>query len=437
MIVPLTARNRTLGAVGFVASAAARRYDAASLTLAEDLARRVALAVDNARLYDASQEMVRRRDEFLAMLSHELRNPLGAILHASQLLSGRSESPAALQRSREVVERQGRDMARLLDDLLDISRVTHGKIELRKQTLDLSAVLVDAIQTNQPGMDAHGHSLVVTLPGEPLWVDADPTRLGQIVSNLLSNAAKYTRPHGRLGVTLGREGSQAVLRVRDDGVGIPPEMLSSIFELFTQVESSLERSEGGLGIGLTLVRRLVELHGGSVGAFSAGVGQGSEFVVRLPLLSGEGRGASAEKDNNAALATRHAPLATRRVLLVEDNADSRSMLRDLLALWGHEVREAEDGPTGLEQVGAWRPDVALIDIGLPIMNGYEVARTVRAREDGHRPFLVALTGYGRPEDRRRALEVGFDAHLVKPVDLAELERLLSQPTHSPTTTDSV
>ncbi len=420
MIVPLVARSRTLGAITFVAAAAARRYDAASLSLAEDLARRAAVAVDNARLYDLAQDALRRRDEFLAMLSHELRNPLAAILHSSQLLTSPTGSAAVQQRARQVVERQGRHMARLLDDLLDISRVTHDKIELRKQTVDLAALVVDVLHAAQSDLDAHGHSLTVTLPGEPVWLEADATRLGQVVSNLVSNAAKYTRPGGRLEVSLACEGPTAVLRMRDSGVGIPAEMLAKIFDLFTQVRGSLDRAEGGLGIGLTLVRRLVELHGGSVTASSGGAGRGSEFVVRLPLA------AAPQPTVVVQPAAPAAPPASRRVLLVEDNADSRAMLRDLLEMWGHEVREATDGLQGLELAWAWRPHLALIDIGLPGMNGYELAETLRAEADGERPLLVALTGYGRPDDRRQALAAGFDRHLVKPVDLGELERLLAE-----------
>jgi CheY-like chemotaxis protein len=319
------------------------------------------------------------------------------------------------------VERQGRHVSRLLDDLLDISRVTHGKIELRKQTLDLVSAVVDVIQSTQGVLDTHGHSLVVSLPGEPVWLEADPTRLGQVIANLLNNAAKYTRPGGRLEVSLTSEGGQGVLRVRDSGVGIPPEMLSSIFELFTQVDSSLDRSGGGLGIGLTLVRRLVELHGGSVSAFSAGAGQGSEFVVRLPLSEGP---PIVPATDAVLIGTPTAHVC--RVLLVEDNADSRGMLRDLIGTWSHEVREAGDGLEGLKQALNWRPDIALIDIGLPSMNGYELAQTLHAEAKENRPFLVALTGYGRPEDRRQALAAGFDDHLVKPVDLAALERLLAR-----------
>jgi signal transduction histidine kinase len=420
LIVPLSARNHILGAITLLSTSHSRRYDTAGLALARDLARRAALALDNARLYDEAQHALRRRDEFLAVLAHELRNPLAGMLGAAQLMA-KLDGPLepALEQTRDVVERQGRHMSRLLDDLLDISRVTYDKIVLRKERLDLRAALAETVKANRPLVEEQGVQLRVEVAAVPLWVDADPTRLEQVLANLLNNAAKYTPSGGHINVTAKEEGGQAVVRVRDDGLGIPPEMLTHVFDLFLQVEASLDRSKGGLGIGLTLVRRLVELHGGGVSAHSTGRGQGSEFVVRLPLRPGPSPAA------NAGVGELARKCSSRRVLLLEDNADARRMLRQLLECWGHEVEEVGDGVEGLARLRGGRVDVALVDIGLPGMNGYEVAAALRSGATLPRVFLIAVTGYGQPEDRQRALEAGFDAHLVKPVDLKELERILN------------
>jgi signal transduction histidine kinase len=420
LLVPLAARGQALGVLTLGANESGRRYGDRERHLAEELAQRAALALDNARLYDESQEAVRRRDEFLAMLGHELRNPLASVLNAVTVLQLRSPADSVAQELAAVIQRQGRHMARLLDDLLDTSRITYGKIALRPEPFDLAAVLGKAVETSRPLLDARRHTLSVELPPEPLGVRADPTRLEQVFANLLNNAAKYTDPGGRIVLQAGREGAEVVVRVRDNGVGIARDMLVRVFEPFAQADHSLDRTQGGLGIGLTLVRRLVEMHGGRVEAHSAGPCQGSEFVVRLPA----GKvGLSPANPPGAA-----PPAASRRILLVEDNADVREMLAELLRLGGHTVETAPDGPSGIALARANRPDLALIDIGLPGLNGYEVARQLRAALDGQPLRLVALTGYDQPEDRRRALEAGFDAHLIKPVDLAKLERLLQQGT---------
>jgi signal transduction histidine kinase/CheY-like chemotaxis protein len=417
MIVPLRARQRTLGAVTLLAAESGRRYGAAEQAVAEELALRAALAVDNARLYDEAQEAVRRRDEFLAMLAHELRNPLAPILHAVQVMRlAPADSPTA-PKTREVVERQARHMARLIDDLLDISRITRGKIEIRKERVDLSAVVAGAVQTCSPLMESRGHRLEVSLPPEPLLLEADPTRLEQVIANLLNNAAKYTEPGGHIRLSATGEDDQVVIRVRDTGIGIAPEMQAQVFEPFAQVDQSLERAQGGLGIGLTLVRGLVERHGGTVQVVSGGLGQGSEFVVRLP------RGA-VPSDTPTIVAHPANPHASQ-IVLVEDNLDACDMLRELLELWGHRVETAADGLRGVELIQRGRPDVALVDIGLPGLDGYQVAQRVRAAPDGQHVFLVALTGYGQPQDRRRALAAGFDAHLIKPVDVDQLAELLA------------
>jgi signal transduction histidine kinase len=371
------------------------------------------------RQAEALRESHRRKDEFLAILAHELRNPLGSILNFVEVLRlvGPSADPAMLA-AREVVERQVRQIVRLVDDLLDVTRISQGKVELRKVRVELAGAVAQAIQTSAPLIEARQHTLSVNLPTEPLWLDADQARLVQVMVNLLNNAAKYTDPGGQIFLTGERAGAEAVIRVRDTDVGIPPENLGRIFGLFTQLDPSPDRSRGGLGVGLTLVRRLVEMHGGSVSAHSAGPGKGSEFAIRLPLWAGGGGEAQAPPARGPA------PASARHVVIVEDDPDSRETLQTLLALSGHRVETAEDGPRGLQQVLASRPQVVLIDLGLPTLDGYEVARQIRAAL-GQGIFLVALTGFGQAEDRRRSEEAGFDAHLTKPVDLEELARLLA------------
>ncbi|HEX8199984.1 MAG TPA: ATP-binding protein, partial [Isosphaeraceae bacterium] len=417
MILPLVARGRTLGAISLLGTTSGRRFDPADLPLAEELACRAALAIDNARLYDEAQEAVRLRDQFLAMLAHELRNPLAPILNAASILRLRAPDEPQVLGTTAVIERQGRRMARLLDDLLDISRVTRGKITLRREPVSLEAIVVGAVQGCAPLIEERGHQLAVTLPPEPIPLEADPARLEQVLVNLLGNAAKYTEPGGRIWLSATVEGAWAVVRVRDTGVGIPAEMLGTVFDLFVQADHSLDRTQGGLGIGLTLVRNLVEMHGGTVSAFSAGPGQGSEFLIRLPL------GRAPVTPPRPDPVTK--PAAGQRILIVEDQKDNREMLRDLLQLWGHQVEVAEDGLAGVEAILRLRPDVALVDIGLPQLDGYGVAERIRASSVGNALLLVALTGYAQPEDRRRVRAAGFNAHLTKPVNLDELSRLLS------------
>jgi PAS domain S-box-containing protein len=362
------------------------------------------------------QRADRRKDEFLAMLAHELRNPLSAVTTGLHVLGELgSREPKAMQ-TRATILRQVGTLTRLVDDLLDVSRITRGKVELRREPTLLQDAMEHAIATSQPLLDERRHHLERELESRALWVLADPTRIEQVISNLLNNAAKYTEPGGHIRLTLRRDGEQAVLAVRDTGIGIEAEMLESIFELFAQVSHSSARTTGGLGVGLTLVKRLAEMHGGTVQARSDGLSRGSEFEVRLPLLSDEVR--APQRLEPAAEPGR------RRLLLVEDNPDIGETLRDLLQLLGHEVQLAGDGLRGVQLALASRPEVALVDIGLPGIDGYEVARRLRATEAGRQILLVALTGYGRPEDRDRSIAAGFDAHLVKPVDPDELNALL-------------
>jgi two-component system, sensor histidine kinase len=366
-----------------------------------------------AELRDAL-EISRHKDDFLAMLAHELRNPLAPILSAMQVIRRHPDNDEVVQRAREVVERQVRHQARLLDDLLDVSRITRGRIRLRKAPVDVRSALAAAVEETRPLIDARSHTLTVVLPDAPLRVEADPTRLMQIVTNLLDNAAKYTNPGGQIELVAQRDGGHLVLRVRDTGVGIPPDMQGRIFELFTQVDVPIARSLGGLGLGLSLVRSLTELHGGSVAVVSEGPGRGSEFTVRLPL----------GKADPPPGATAPSAPRSRHVLVIEDNTDAREMLRIALELDGHRVETAADGVGGVETALRTTPDLVLVDIGLPGLDGYAVARRLRAAL-GDRVTLVALTGYGQSEDRRRTSEAGFDAHLVKPVDPDVLTRALA------------
>lgn len=374
------------------------------------------------------EDTARRKDEFLAMLGHELRNPLGAMRNALQVLAAGGPRPEREARQLDLLDRQTRHLSRIVDDLLDVSRVTLGKIDLQRHRVDLKQAVERCMQSLSAAAEAQRHQLSLSAGMEAVEVDGDPVRLEQVVSNLLSNAIKYTPAGGKIEVLVRREGERAVLRVRDTGVGIPAEMQPHIFDLFAQGDTSLARSRGGLGIGLTLVKNLVQLHGGSVAVQSDGPGRGSEFVVRLPIASPRGHPGLriADRSDGSDRSTIRDPQSALRILIIEDNPDGREALRDLLELWGHEVDVAENGPLGVDLALARTPQAALVDIGLPEMDGYEVALRIRAGADGRGPYLVAVTGYGQPEDRDRALAAGFQAHLVKPVDPAELKRVLEQ-----------
>jgi PAS domain S-box-containing protein len=365
----------------------------------------------------ALREADRRKTEFLGVLGHELRNPLAPILSSVQVLRLLGTSDAAVAEACDIVERQARQMARLVDDLLDATRIAQGKLELRRGTFDLTEAVHQAVQQAAPLFASQGHEFTLDLPPGPLPVEADRDRVVQVLVNLMNNAAKYTERGGTIELSVAAEDHEVVLRVCDNGVGIEPAMLGRVFDLFIQVDRSLDRARGGLGIGLTLVRHLVELHGGRVSAHSDGPGKGSEFVVRLPATP-----CPADTGQAPAAPT---PRAALRVLVVEDNADACATLALLLRLLGHEVEVARTGPEGVERGLTTRPRLALIDLGLPQLDGYEVARKLRA-EVGKQAVLVALTGHASEEDRRRALEAGFDAHLAKPVELEQLKSLLAQ-----------
>jgi PAS domain S-box-containing protein len=431
IVVPLVARGRTLGTISLLLSGTGRSYGAADLAQAEELARRAALALDNARLYTEAREADQRKDEFIAMLAHELRNPLAPIVSSLYMLRRHSAPGDEAASARDTIDRQVRHLTRLVDDLLDVARITRGKVTLRRQPVELAKVVATAVEVNRPLLDARRHALTVALPDEPVWLDADPARLTQVFGNLLTNAAKYMEDGGE--ITLTAEVPPfggVVVRVRDRGMGIPAEMLPRIFDLFTQVGGTLDRAQGGLGIGLSLVKSLVELHGGAVEAHSAGPGRGAEFVVRLPLQAAGGVRTWEEFDRppDSSIMPRPAPVPAERVLVTDDNRDAADSLARLLTAWGHTVRVTYDGPTAIVAARDFRPRVALLDIGLGGMTGYEVAEHLRREPGLEGTRLIALTGFGQEEDRRRSQEAGFDHHLVKPVDPEELQRLLAEVT---------
>jgi PAS domain S-box-containing protein len=389
----------------------------------------------------ALKEADRRKDEFLATLAHELRNPLAPIRNGLQILKRVDVGSSAADHARTMMERQLKQMIRLIDDLLDVSRISRGKIQLQRKPVDLAAVLQTAVETSRPVIDSGEHVLTVHVPDRPLVVDGDGTRLSQVFANLLNNAAKFSPSGGKIEIfargewrtqngeskngidhDAPRAAYEAVVSVKDSGEGIPPEMLSSVFDLFTQVDRTLERPHSGLGIGLTLVKRLIELHGGTVEARSEGLGRGSEFIVRLPA-SAEGLQPADETGDDS---MHRAAAARRRILIADDNADAADSLAEVLAFSGDEVRTASDGLRAIEEAEAFRPDVALLDIGMPNLNGYDVCRRLREQPWGADITIIALTGWGQEEHRRRSQEAGFDHHLVKPVAARTLMKLLTE-----------
>ena len=369
-------------------------------------------------------ESDRLKDEFLATLAHELRNPLAPIRTAAQLLARPQLAPAEIERASGMIDRQVRHMARLLDDLLDVARITRGHLELRRERVGLQSVVAAAVEMARPAIDARRHELQVLLPEQEPCLDADPVRITQVLTNLLSNAAKYTAPGGTIRVRARLEGEDCVLVVRDNGIGLQPEALQRIFEAFSHQQPALQRAEGGLGIGLALVKGLVDLHGGSIVACSEGLGRGSEFVVRLPAAATMREHASPDVSRRCGDGC---AAEARRVLIADDNVDAAESLAILLRLAGHDVLVAHDGPGALHLATHERPDVVVLDIGMPGMNGYEVARCLRREAWGRGLRLIAVTGWGQDEDRRRALAAGFDSHLTKPFEPEHLESLVVQP----------
>jgi PAS domain S-box-containing protein len=373
------------------------------------------------RAEEALKDADRRKSEFLAVLAHELRNPLAPIRNALQILRLGDGERQDAQPIVEMMERQIAQMVRLVDDLLDVSRISHGTIELRRERVELAAIVRQAVEAVQPLLVSMDHEFTIISPAEPIHVSADPARLIQVLDNLLHNACKFTMRGGRIRLTIEPDGDQVVIRVEDNGVGIAAEHLAQIFGMFAQIDKSLERSSGGLGLGLTLVKTLVEQHGGSIDARSGGLGRGTEFVVRMPRL------AELSAPPTVSVAVQSLESAILRILVVDDNEDSADSMALLLALDGHEARIARDGLQAVEVAAQWTPDVVLLDIGLPKLDGYEAARRIRAQRPGvDGVMLIAITGWGQDDDRRRSRDAGFDAHLTKPVDYLDLKKLLAQ-----------
>jgi len=383
-----------------------------------DITERKAAERELERSRAALAETDRRKDEFIATLSHELRNPLAPIRAAAKIIASPQVPLAQVQRAQIIIERQVTHMALLLDDLLDIARITQGKLTLKKATVALFDVVDAAVEAVRPTLNAKNHQLSLNLPTEPVSLEADPLRLSQILSNLMINAAKYSDPGSHIELAATVEGDAVSLSVKDDGIGIAPQSITGIFDMFSQIDAGTGRSDGGLGIGLALVKGLTELHGGTVEARSGGLGFGSEFIVRLPLV---------RREAASPLATDPAPAVSvrRRILIADDNQDAAESLSMLLELSGHEVRIAHQGRDALAIAQTFRPDTALLDIGMPDLSGYEVARALRQEPWATRLRLIAVTGWGQEDDRRRALQAGFDHYLTKPIDPDHLESLIA------------
>jgi signal transduction histidine kinase/DNA-binding response OmpR family regulator len=420
VLLPLSARGRALGVLVVARHESDRAGALVDDDLIRELAERASLAVDNALLCYDLQAADERKNEFLAMLAHELRNPLAPIRYAAQILERNGVDQNAREWALGAIGRQTQQMARLIDDLMDVARITRGQIRLELGVVDMTAVLRNAIEAVRPLIDARRHTLELDVQAEPVWVRADTIRLMQIFGNILTNAAKYTDEGGRIGLRLSVDDADVVIRIRDTGRGIPSEMQAAIFQPFVQVERTIDRAQGGLGIGLTLVQRLVELHGGHVSVDSAGAHRGSEFTVTLPL-NGAVKG---DRHPNPLAGADAAPVAGLRVLVVDDNADVARGTAMILELLGYSVREAHDGATALNVADEFTPDVVLLDLGLPLMDGYEVARRLRARSVGRGLTLIAVSGYGQDDDRLRSIEAGFDHHCVKPFDPRMLAGLI-------------
>jgi signal transduction histidine kinase len=426
LLVPFHVNGAAVGTVWVVSHDDERRFDAEDQRLLESLATFAATAYQS-RLASAAllaaneslREADTRKSEFLAILAHELRNPLAPICNALQILQDVPGDGSARNPALEMMDRHVGQVVRLVDDLLDLSRIGQGKIELRREPAELSVLVNHAVEAVRPLCEGMEHTLTVTLPAQPTMLFVDPTRLAQVLGNLLGNACKFTERGGHIHIAAAREGSCAVIRVRDSGIGIASEQLPRIFDMFTQVDSTLGRSRDGLGIGLTLVKNLVELHDGRIEARSDGVGKGSEFVVTLPVAADAAR-APTEPGGLSELQ----PSCRRRILIVDDSEDAAVSLALLLDRKGHEVHVAHDGIEGVERAAALQPDVILLDIGLPELDGYEVARRIRAAKPHDGPLLIALTGWSKDDVRHRAIEAGFDAHMTKPVDLDALTKLL-------------
>jgi len=388
--------------------------------IARDMSERKRLEDSLRKLASDLSEADRRKNEFLAMLAHELRNPLAPMSNMLEVLKHSGNNGEVVKQAHDTIERQLAQLVRLVDDLLDLNRITYDRLELRRSDVELAMVVQQAVEVARPLIDAAGQKLTINLPDEAIYLNADRARLAQVFGNLLNNSCKYTRPNGAISLSARRNGNNEVLvSVRDDGAGIPPDKIDSIFDMFMQVDRSSDRSQSGLGIGLTLVKRLVEMHGGSIEARSAGEGQGSEFVVQLPMIDKPAVVSSRVSDVAAE------PTSQRRILIVDDNVDSADSLAMLLEITGNQTYLAHDGVEAIESIEKYRPEVVLLDIGLPKLDGHEVCRRVREQPWGNDIRIIALTGWGQDDDRRKSEEAGFNGHLVKPVDYDKLLALLS------------
>ncbi|MDQ8020426.1 MAG: response regulator [Moraxellaceae bacterium] len=437
LLVPIRSGDRALGLLALANTRPSPAYAPQDLATIDELVSRAAIAFDNARLYRSLQQEIiksrqaeenlqdanRRKDEFLAMLSHELRNPLAPIRNAVEIIRRLAPPEPALTWARDVVDRQVTHLARLVEELLDVSRISQGKIALKNDAVELGNVMAHGVETVRPLLETRKHDLTVLIPEEPVWLRGDFARLAQVVSNLLNNAAKYTPDGGHIEISASVEDGSVSLRVRDNGIGIDASLLPRIFDLFAQGERSLDRSQGGLGIGLTLVQRLVEMHGGTVQASSEGIGRGAEFVVTLPAHTID-NGADVVLVQGSRIATQEGRGA--RIVVVDDNNDAAESVAAFLRLEGHEVRIAGDGRQALACVEAFSPHVVVLDIGLPGMNGYEVARALRNQPPTRELLLIALTGYGQKEDQAMAKEAGFDHHFMKPSDPHALQTVIME-----------
>jgi signal transduction histidine kinase/CheY-like chemotaxis protein len=418
---PLLADGELLGTLAF-ATRDKTELAPSEIELLETICRYATAAYARLRLIRRLRDSDRRKDEFLATLAHELRNPLAPIRNALEIMrvDGRDHS-AVQQAARTMIERQLEQMVRLVDDLLDVSRITRGRLELRKERVDLAQSIRAAVETSRPLIDAAHHELVVDLPPTPVYLHADPVRIAQVFANILNNAARYTDRGGRIVVSARRSGAQVAVKVADTGMGIPAEALPKLFEMFAQVDETREPSKTGLGVGLTIVKRLAELHGGTVAVHSDGPGRGTEVTVRLPTVVAANAARAPATEQSA----RGRPVA-HRILVADDNRDAAESTGMLLRLMGNEVRTAYDGVEAVEQAAAFRPDVILLDIGMPKLNGYEAAKLIREQEWSAGTMLVAVTGWGQEEDKRRTSEAGFDCHFTKPLDPAALHKLVSE-----------
>jgi signal transduction histidine kinase/DNA-binding response OmpR family regulator len=419
LLLPLTIENKTGGVLLLGRIRSDAPYELSDMQLAAELAARGSVALEKAALLQRIREADKRKDEFLAMLAHELRNPLAPIANALEMLK-RSPEPDLRGQAQETIERQLQHLVHLVDDLMDVSRITKGKIELRREPVRLRDMIAHAVETSQPLIGKHHHQLEVSPLEKDIWLHADASRISQIFSNLLNNAAKYTNDGGRIQLSVEAQDSSVKICVRDNGIGLSSDMLPKVFDLFSQADASLERTQGGLGIGLTLVKNLVEMHGGTISVRSDGLGRGCEFQVVLPVISPPEALCGEEKKAPAASSSPSTPL---KVLIVDDNEASAKTMGWMLEIEGHEARLAHEGKKAIELAKAYRPNVILLDIGLPGMNGYDVCKALRHEAGLEKTVFVAQTGWGQEEHRRRSKEAGFDHHLVKPVNLVTLQQL--------------